>query len=583
MNNNVVTNMVDICLPLVMDSFSGNLTILYYSHIPAIIISSLFGFFVLFKGGKSLLSKIFFAISLLLTAWSVLDLFTWLSWDSGVQMFAWSVTLIVEPIIFVASLYFVYVFIKKEDVAAKYKIIAIILILPLFVMLPTRYNLYAFNYTECYSLENTYALYYKYFVEIISSVTILLFTVVKLKQADKNFKKQILILLFGILFFLLSFFSAVFLGGFLAENGWQMTGFSFEVYGLFGAVVFMGFLAYLVVKFNAFNIKLLGAQALVFALVILIGAQFFFVQNNTSIVLTGVTLALSLGFGYTLIKSVKKEVERKEQLQEMADKLAQANDKLRKLDNAKTEFISIASHQLRTPITAIKGFTSLLLEGSYGEMNEAVHGALDKIYTSADRLVNLIEDLLNVSRIESGRMQFAFEKASVEKLIKELNDNFLLIAKTKKFFLDVKLPENPLPEIVMDYSKIRELVSNFVDNALKYTEKGGATIKAELRDEGVVVDEKGFVIEGQKSPFGKVVRITVSDTGIGIPKEEIPYLFKKFSRGKDVSRLHVGGTGLGLYVGKAIAEAHHGQVWVESDGAGLGSRFIIEIPVSRAD
>jgi len=78
-----------------------------------------------------------------------------------------------------------------------------------------------------------------------------------------------------------------------------------------------------------------------------------------------------------------------------------------------------------------------------------------------------------------------------------------------------------------------------------------------------------------------MIRITVSDTGIGIPKEEIPYLFKKFSRGKDVSRLHVGGTGLGLYVGKAIAETHHGQVWVESDGAGLGSRFIIEIPVEH--
>ncbi|KKQ81205.1 MAG: PAS/PAC sensor signal transduction histidine kinase, partial [Candidatus Moranbacteria bacterium GW2011_GWD2_38_7] len=86
-----------------------------------------------------------------------------------------------------------------------------------------------------------------------------------------------------------------------------------------------------------------------------------------------------------------------------------------------------------------------------------------------------------------------------------------------------------------------------------------------------------------KSEFGQMIRITVSDTGIGIPKEEIPYLFKKFSRGKDVSRLHVGGTGLGLFVGKAIAEAHHGQVWVESDGAGLGSRFIIEIPVEHVN
>src|SRR5664280_2732247 len=120
------------------------------------------------------------------------------------------------------------------------------------------------------------------------------------------------------------------------------------------------------------------------------------------------------------------------------------------------------------------------------------------------------------------------------------------------------------------------------DNALKYTEKGGVTVSAEMRDTGAVIDEHGFVKEGEKSPYGKVVRITVSDTGIGIPHEEIPYLFRKFSRGKDVSRLHVSGTGLGLYVGKAIADAHHGATWVESDGAGMGSRFIIEIPIAAA-
>ncbi|MGI6104547.1 MAG: sensor histidine kinase [Patescibacteria group bacterium] len=296
-------------------------------------------------------------------------------------------------------------------------------------------------------------------------------------------------------------------------------------------------------------------------------------------IVNGIIFVLVIIFGIYLIRSVKLEVERKEELQIMADRLASANDQLRKLDNAKTEFISVASHQLRTPITAIKGFTSLILEGAYGEIGGGVRKAVEKVYVSTERLVNLIEDLLNVSRIESGRLSFNFEKSSVEKLLKELRDNFVLVAKNKKLNLTLKLPKKPLPEITMDYQKVRELTSNFIDNALKYTEKGGVTVSAELRNEGVVVDDKGFVIPGRKSPFGKVIRIIVSDTGIGIPKEEIPYLFRKFSRGKDISRLHVGGTGLGLYVGKAIADAHHGQTWVESDGAGKGSRFMIEIPV----
>ena len=594
MGNNLITNL-GVCMPLTLDTFGGNLNLLYYSHIPTAIVSILIGLYVLIKGGGNMLSKIFFFLTSSFVIWSALDLFTWLSPDTRVIMFTWSLTGVVESLFFILSLYFFYVFAKKEDISLKYKFLTMVILLPLIIMMPTKFNLSGFDSTQCYSLENNYSLYYKYFIEILSSIVLLVFSMITIKRADKKFRKQLVILFIGISLFLFSFFSAIFLSSYLVDNGWNMFGYKFEMYGLFGTTIFIGFLAYLIVQYKAFEIKLIGAQALVVSLIILVGEQFFYATELTSQILTGITLTLTLIFGYILVKSVQQEVkrkeeleianaeinERKEQLQQMADKLANANDNLRKLDNAKTEFISIASHQLRTPVTAIKGFASLLLEGSYGELSDGVHGALEKVYASSERLVNLIEDLLNVSRIESGRMQFAFEKASVEKLIKELYDNFILIAKTKKFYLDMKLPEVSLPEIVMDYVKIRELVSNFIDNALKYTEKGGATVKAELRDSGVVIDESGFVIEGKKSEFGKMIRITVSDTGIGIPREEIPYLFKKFSRGKDVSRLHVGGTGLGLYVGKAIAEAHHGQVWVESDGAGLGSRFIIEIPIEH--
>jgi signal transduction histidine kinase len=334
-----------------------------------------------------------------------------------------------------------------------------------------------------------------------------------------------------------------------------------------------------ILKHKFLDIKVVATELLTFSIWIFLLIQTMLSSNVSMGIVNGIIFVLVIIFGIYLIRSVKLEVERKEELQVMADRLASANDQLRKLDNAKTEFISVASHQLRTPITSIKGFASLVLEGAYGEMSGGVRKAVEKVYVSTERLVNLIEDLLNVSRIESGRLSFNFEKSSVEKLLKELRDNFVLVAKNKKLNLTLKLPKKPLPEITMDYQKVRELTSNFIDNALKYTEKGGVTVSAELRNEGVVVDDKGFVIPGRKSPFGKVIRIIVSDTGIGIPKEEIPYLFRKFSRGKDISRLHVGGTGLGLYVGKAIADAHHGQTWVESDGAGKGSRFMIEIPV----
>ena len=546
-------------------------SLLYYSHIPTAIVALLVGFFVFLKS-RNLISKVLFFVSIIFSLWVSFNLILWISHDSRVIMFFWSLFEILNALLFIFLLYFVYVYVDKEDISIIKKIILGLLFLPLVLLSPTAYNIEYFDIGSCEAFQNVYFVNYIFALEFLIFIWIVLFLIYKYKKTEKEFKKHIFLLSVGTIFFLLSFFIATYIAA-------KIDNFELEQYGLFGMTIFMGFLAYLIVQYKAFNIKLIGAQALVVTLIILVGSQFFFADNTTSIVLTGITMALSLGFGYVLIKSIQKEVERKEQLQLMADSLAIANDKLRILDKAKTEFISIASHQLRTPVTAIKGFSSLLLEGSYGEVSDSVKGALEKVFVSSERLVNLIEDLLNVSRIESGRLTFTFEMGSLNDILQELHDSFILVAKAKKFYLDLKVPENPLPKIKMDSAKVRELISNFIDNAFKYTEKGGVTVKAEIRESGVVIDEDGFVKEGEKSPYGKVVRVTVSDTGIGVPKEEIPSLFKKFSRGKDVSRLHVGGTGLGLFVGKAIADAHHGATWVESDGEGKGSRFIIEIPV----
>jgi len=546
--------------------------LLYYSHIPAAVIAFGIGLFVLLKN-RDLAGKLLFLFSLTFSFWIFCNLILWISYNTQVIMFFWSLTYIIEAMIFIWSFYLSYVFVKQKDANIFLKIFLFILIVPFLIFMFQKSGIKEFNLVACEAVQGN-LVYYSYGLEIFISVLLCGFFIKNIiSSKDKIFRKKIIYFFIGIIFFIFAFSWSNIFANLIFDD------FEIEQYGLFGMTFFMGVLAYIIVKYKAFNIKLIGAQALVIALIILVGSQFFFADNTISRVLTGITMALSLGFGYVLIKSIQKEVERKEELQKMADSLAIANDKLRILDKAKTEFISIASHQLRTPVTAVKGFASLLLEGSYGEVSNSIKGALEKIYVSSERLVNLIEDLLNVSRIESGRLTFTFEMGSVNDILKELYDNFMLIAKSKKFYLDLKVPENPLPKIKMDAAKIRELISNFIDNAFKYTEKGGVTVKAEIRESGVVINEDGFVKEGEKSPYGKVIRVTVSDTGIGVPREEIPSLFKKFSRGKDVSRLHVGGTGLGLFVGKAIADAHHGATWVESDGEGKGSRFIIEIPI----
>ncbi|OGI13930.1 MAG: hypothetical protein A2878_01225 [Candidatus Moranbacteria bacterium RIFCSPHIGHO2_01_FULL_54_31] len=304
---------------------------------------------------------------------------------------------------------------------------------------------------------------------------------------------------------------------------------------------------------------MIGTQALVVAQFILIGSMFFFPQSLTNRILVGVTLLGTTIMGWYVIRSVKVEIERKEELQKLSDSLAIANERLKELDTTKSEFISIASHQLRTPLTAIKGYISLLLEGSYGKVPAKIQDVLDKVYTVNSRLVHLVEDLLNVSRIEAGRIQYSFALTQLEPLVAEVVDMFKPAAKQKKLSLTMRLPEKPLPQLTIDPNKIKEVVSNLIDNALKYTKEGGVTVS----------------LEGTPS----VARIIVTDTGIGIHPEDQKNLFEKFLRSKETTKMVVSGAGLGLYVGKSFIAAHGGRIWAESAGPDKGSRFIIELPL----
>ena len=230
----------------------------------------------------------------------------------------------------------------------------------------------------------------------------------------------------------------------------------------------------------------------------------------------------------------------------------------------------MVSHQLRTPPTPIKGYSSMLLEGAYGDLNSEQKRAIGNISRANDQQIDFVEDLLNVSRIEAGRMDFKFSKCQIKDICQEVIDSLILKAQNKNLFLEYKNPFEILPEITVDRGKIREVISNLVDNAIKYTIKGGVTVYTELCAR---TDERCLLVPH--------LRITISDTGIGIPKEEIPYLFKKFSRGKDINRLNTGGTGLGLYVVKLITEANGGKVWIESAGSGFGTKFIFELPLEQ--
>jgi signal transduction histidine kinase len=266
-------------------------------------------------------------------------------------------------------------------------------------------------------------------------------------------------------------------------------------------------------------------------------------------------------FNIHLKKEVKKATENVERvnkdLSKTNKKLKDAYERLKQLDSAKNEFISIASHQLRTPLTSIKGFISMIREGDYGKIDKETDEALRKIFISNERLIKLVNDLLSLSRIESGKFGFIFKQNEIGPLVKSIVDNFKIEAEDKGLKVKYQKSKKAITPFVFDKDKIHEVVSNLIDNAIKYTNKGEVAVSLES--------------------FDDKIKITVSDTGKGMEVDEADYVFEKFRRGIESSNLNTEGVGLGLYVCRKIVDAHKGKIHAESDGLGKGSRFIVEL------
>lgn len=247
-----------------------------------------------------------------------------------------------------------------------------------------------------------------------------------------------------------------------------------------------------------------------------------------------------------------------EENQHVLHKLELTNKKLQELDEAKDEFISMASHQLRTPLTSVKGYVSMVLDGDAGKVNTKQQELLQQSFTSAQRMVYLISDLLNVSRLKTGK--FVIEPTDiylpdvVEQELKQVEET----AKARKVKLIYEKPKK-YPHISLDDTKIRQVIMNFVDNAIYYTPAGGE-----------------IVIALNATP--KSIEYTVTDNGIGVPKSVQAHLFTKFYRAENARKARPDGTGLGLFMAKKVIAASGGAIIFKS-AEGKGSTFGFTFPL----
>lgn len=262
---------------------------------------------------------------------------------------------------------------------------------------------------------------------------------------------------------------------------------------------------------------------------------------------------------------------------------------IKEVDRMKTEFVSIASHQLRTPLTAIKLFVEMLQNEEAGKVSARQKEYLDNVYQSTNRMVKLVNDLLNVSRLETGRLKIEPKPTQLEDFVQGIIDEVELIAKNKKCKIAFNKPKEKLPMIPFDQSLMRQVVHNFITNAIRYSPEKMCDIVVSLgltrgRTQKVTQKNAEDFREGlRKIPRSSAdqdsILISVKDSGVGIPKEAQVRIFEKFYRADNARKIEAEGSGLGLYVVKLIVDASGGKVWFESV-EGKGATFYVSYPLS---
>ncbi len=538
-------------------------TIAAYSHLIPVLLSFALALFVFFKAKFNLFSKIFLVFVCTFSLWLIGDFSIWVSNDYHLVYAVWSTLDFIEIIFYILGLYFVLVFIYERDVTVWTKIGFLLLALFPFIITITGHSVTGFDQSVCEALNNDYLTNYKLIVEGSILAIILIHIVRVLFKTQKDFdKKADLIVLGSVLVFLITFGSTEYFS--------SVTGiYEVNLYSLFILPVFLVAIIYAVFELDIFHFNILGTHYLVAGLVIMIGGQLFFINNDTDKLLTILTIIIGIAISIILFRNLKREsdqrvrIERlseeleisKRGLEESNKKLETMNDKLKELDKLKTEFLSLATHQLRSPLTAIKGYASMVVDGDFGEIGVKAKEAVDRILQSSNNLTLVIEDFLNVSKIESGGMKYVKENFDLSEMVSGMAKDLSITAGKKGLALSYT-QDTGNHHIYGDKEKLRQVVLNFVDNSIKYTEKGS-------------------IVVSLTNTNGKV-RIAIKDTGMGVTPEEKAQLFQKFSRA-DGAKLNAGGSGLGLYLAKEIIVAHNGNVGIESEGAGKGSTFFVEL------
>jgi len=523
------------------------------------LLSLVFGIRVFLANKKSIVNRAFAIFTIATAVWMVLDFSLYQSSLANIQTFLNRLNLASICILVFTLAYFVTVFPKEIFKPSKlffYPGIALTVIMSSIILSSDSIIKYAFmeDYGSNFKQGDIFFLFAIFAtVFALYSAILLVIKFIKFKNEERQ---QIKYLFYGIAFLtVLNLLFNLFIP-MLTHS------FRYARLGTYSSIFFVGFTAYAILKAHTFNLKIILTETAVVIIDVILAVQIFTSKSAVEALLR-IVFALIIFYGsLLLVRSVQEEIRHRQEVQRLGAELEKANLRLQELDKMKSEFLSVASHELNSPMSVIKGYLHMILKEGFGKVDKEAKTYLQHVYSKTDQLAKLVSDLLNVSRIEQGRVKIDIQPTDIIESIEFSVEDYAIKAKEKNLTLNLHKPGISLPKVSADPDKLKEIMSNLLSNAIKYTKEGSVEVSVEKAD--------------------SQIKVTVKDTGVGIPKEAQVNMFQKFYRVDNTWIREAGGTGLGLYITKGYLALMNGKIWFESEGENKGSTFYFTLPFAKA-
>jgi len=537
-----------------------------FSSIITAVLSIILGIIILSKGFKSKMNQAWFFVSFSVFIWTIgLAGATLVNNQEGALF--WQRILYIGTILIPICFFnFCIIFLSREKIKKVFiSVGSIIGIFFVFLVFSKFFILQIGERTNFgYWVVKTGSFYGLFLFYFIFYVVYSVFLLKKdLKKYSGIYQKQIQFIYYAALV------------GFVGGSTNFLLDFNLNIYpvGNFFVVLYVVFISYAILKHHLFEVRVIATELFATAICLILAVKFLLSNGFYDYLINGGMLAVAGVFGLLLVRSVIHEVEQKNKIEAMAvdvkkayDVEKKAKEELQRLDEAKSQFMMATQHHLRTPLTALKGYLSMTIDGDFGPISDIVKEKLSSCFDSTNRLIKLVNEFLDISKLQLGRDILDIKETSITEMLKDVIVEVKPEADKKGIYLTLILPPEPTSLVMADAVKLREALYNLTDNAVKYTEKGG--VKVELQ----------FVTKGKNNR----AMVIVTDTGIGMTKEEAADVFgRQFERGKEAKKVYALGRGIGLFITASIIKAHKGKIWADSLGSGQGSAFYVELVAKK--